>query len=290
MRKNALPLSILLGAWLFCFPGAAGSQELPQPGIEPTHEVLPDVSFEASYLKFASRPNVYSPYYSWDARLAFDAVVFRHGPNSVQFGGLVQSAGTENFGSRIGVGGTGYVMALSFRRVLTPDVSLTMGLSHLSTHLTRDLDEKTVDERQRGALIPVVADPPEYNAPFLEWSRRFPTARFAPEIAIGATPVNIRLSARSRGWNRRPVYVDTRWRLWARGARSFVLETAHEAGAQPLNRFVGALEIDRPRTMSSLQLFASFSPGRGMHVSPRLGGVRDGLALGVKLSVRSSTE
>jgi hypothetical protein len=252
--------------------------------------VLPVVAFDVVYLKFLGLTTPFSPYYSWDARLAFDTVVVRRGRQGLEFAGVVQSAGTENFGSRIGVGGAGYILTLSFRQELASDASVAMGLSHLSTHLTRDLDEKTEEARARRAPIPDVEDPSEYNAPFVEWRRRFATARFVPEVTVGVAPVNMRLSARSRGWNRRPFYADTRWRLWAAGTKRFVVETVHEVGAGPLNRFIGAFEVERPRSSSRFQVFASFSPGEGLHVSPRLGGVRDGLAVGVRLMVRTAGE
>jgi hypothetical protein len=286
----AARFAALLFALVLSSPGATAAQDRSLPADDGGIEVFPAIVFDVGYQKFLPPSSAYSPYYSWDTHLAFDATMTRRGRSAVEFAGMVQTAGTENFGSRIGVGGTGYVLRVTFRRALSPATDVALGVSHLSTHLTRDLDEKTLSERARGAEIPHVADPSEYNAPFVEWRRRFLDRRFEPEMSLGLAPVNIRLTKRARGWNRRPLYAATRWHLWSQGLKTLVVETVHEVGAGPLNAFVGALEFARPQTSSRLQLFVALVPDDRMHVSPRHGGVRGGLAAGLHLTVRSAAE
>jgi hypothetical protein len=52
-----------------------------------------------------------------------------------------ESVGTENLGSRIGVGGTGYILGLGYTRSVSRQLKISAGIQHLSTHLTRDLDQ-----------------------------------------------------------------------------------------------------------------------------------------------------
>jgi hypothetical protein len=245
--------------------------------------------FDATFEKFTAVSNAYSPYYSWETHLTFDVGVYQRGPNIVQFRGEVQSVGTANFGSRIGVGGTGYLLRLGYARALSLSSSVSAGIAHLSSHLTRDLDEKTGVERQLGRAIPHVDDPSEYNVLFVEGRLSFPGRRFAPEVRLGLAPVNLRLDGRVRGGNRRPVYGDTRWTLWRGNAKTVFVRTEHEVGANPINRFTVALEATRENTSGRWQIFASLSPGRGMHVSPDLGGLRDGLSAGLRLTVTAGS-
>lgn len=220
--------------------------------------------------------------------MAFDVLVHRLGQGAVVFRGDVQSVGTKNFGSRIGVGGAGYLMRIGYQRPLSPVTSVEAGLAHLSSHLTRDLDEKTLGERDLGHTIPAVADPSEFNVIYLEARRRLSSSRrLAPEIRVGVAPVNLRLDGRLRGGLRRPLYGATRWWLWRGRGRALTVRTEHEVGRGPINRFTVVYERRGVESGGRLQLFAGFTPGRGMHVSPDLGGVRDGLTAGIRVAVES---
>ena len=70
------------------------------------------------------------------------------------------------------------------------DFTLSAGLAHLSSHLTRDLDEKLEEMRSAGVPVPVVADPSEYNVFYVLGVRRLSTWRFTPELEIVVEPVN----------------------------------------------------------------------------------------------------
>jgi hypothetical protein len=65
----------------------------------------------------------------------------------------LQSVGTENFGSRVSVGGTGYLLGIGYVHVRSTNFRMSAGIAHLSSHLTRDLDEK-VDEERLSPLRP----------------------------------------------------------------------------------------------------------------------------------------
>jgi hypothetical protein len=160
---------------------------------------------------------------------------------------------------------------------------LSAGILHLSSHLTRDLDRKEAEERGRGHPIPTVADPDQYNVFYLKAYRRFPAYPLAPALELAIQPVNFHYNGRAAG-DVRPVYLGTRSTLWRRGEVSLVLGTRHEIGPRPVNQFLAILELyARDQPEGRLQGFLSVSPGHEIHVSPHIGGMRDGIALGVRL-------
>ena len=63
-----------------------------------------------------------------------------------------------------------------------------------------------------------------------------------------------------------------------------IAETQHEIGTNPLNDFSVSLELyATDQDEGRLQMFISASPGNGMHVSPNIGALRDGLAFGIRM-------
>lgn len=230
---------------------------------------------------------MYSPYYSWDAEMALDLTVVQSGANAMGFVAVFQTAGTENLGAQVGVGGTAYILGLGWTHQYSEDIQLAAGVTHLSSHLTRDLDAKTDEQRARGAPIPGVADPDEYNVVYLRgrlWLRRWP---FAPAIEATVQPVNFRFDGGSAP-RVRPVHIASSWRLWQGRGTSLRLATRHEYGANSFNHFSLSLEmLEKNGSEGRLALFLAGCPGDGMHVSPQVGAIRDGISAGIRMRFRS---
>lgn len=166
-------------------------------------------------------------------------------------------------------------------------MTISAGIMHLSSHLTRDLDEKTDEQRRDGAAIPQVGDRHEYNVLYVKAERRMPRWPLAPVFEVILAPVDLRFRDLPL-LHDRPVSLNTRWTLWQSGRRAFVAETQHELGRRSFNYFVVALELDEAGgSRRRLRIFIGGSPGGNLHVSPHLGGLRDGLSAGVRLTVRN---
>lgn len=284
-RHSAILFSaLLIGAmWLGVpFAGAAETDD-----SAPEQRLLPDAEFDATFEKYAPPSNIYSPYYSWEARMALNVTVFRKGEGAVNFGTVFQTVGTENLGSRVGVGGTGYLLRLGYARQYSDTLTLSAGLAHLSSHLTRDLDKKLEEQRELGAAIPVVDDASEYNVPFVEGYWRLTSRALAPELQVDIEPVNFRFTG-GRARYVRPLYFHSRWALWRGSQKSLVADTHHEVGKRPVNAFSVTWHLAaRNQTDGRFQIFVIASPGRGFHVSPNVGGLRDGIAFGIRMSFRA---
>jgi hypothetical protein len=260
------------------------------PGISPNETQgqggFPDASFDLMFRKYTPPRNTFSPFYAWDAEMALRLTVFRKGPGAVTFTSVFQAVGTENFGSRVSVGGTGYLLGLGYLHAYSADVTLSAGIGHLSSHLTRDLDDKLEEERNRGATIPIVADPSQYNVFFFKGYRKWSARPFTPELEIIVQPINFRFNG-----NReyvRPIYFGTRSTLWQGNQKAIVAETQHEIGKNPFNRFSLSFELyARNQPEGRLQIFVSASPGHNLHVSPNVGALRDGIAFGVRMKFRA---
>jgi hypothetical protein len=248
---------------------------------------FPEASFDAAFRKFVGPETEFSPFYSWDAHLGLDLTIVRSGRNAVNFVGIFQSVGTENLGSQISVGGTGYIVAFGYSRRISEHVEASAGIRHLSTHLTRDLDDKDSEQRALGRAIPHGEDLNEYNVLFFSVSRDFPSVLFAPAISVTVDPVNFELDGNLGGYVR-PLYVTSRLSLWKRGTTALALETEHEIGNNPYNNFTLRLEMfPRNQPQGRFAVIVAVAPGDGLHVSPNIGGRRDGVALGVTMRFKS---
>jgi hypothetical protein len=239
------------------------------------------------FLKHTPPANRFSPFYSWDAQMGLRLAVLRRAAGALALTAVVQTVGTENLGSKVSVGGTGYRLGIAYLHARSDDVTLSIGLSHLSSHLTRDLDDKLDEARARNSPIPVVTDPDEYNVVFFGVRRRFSGHPLEPELEIVVHPVNFRLDF-GRGEYVRPIGLESRWTLW-RGARTrLAAETRHELGRHPLHGLSLLFEVQAAREPGHrFQLFFTVTPGGDLHVSPMLGGVRGGVAAGFRLGFRA---
>jgi hypothetical protein len=276
-------VSLLLAGTLALLLQAPNAPPAPDPAPRAEGTVA-DAAFETQFRKFTPPDSEYSPFYSWDAFIGFRVSAVRRGPAALQFRGFIQAVGTQNFGSRVGVGGTGYLLEIGYVHRYSDEVTFSAGIAHLSSHLTRDLDEKTDEERRRGESIPRVRDPGEYNVPFIKARRRFASLRLAPDVEVAITPVNFRFGGGRHG-GVRPVHVGTQATIWRRGRTSMLAETRHEIGANAFHSF--AVLIDRESSSASggrVQLIISATPGSGLHVSPIVGGVRGGVSVGARFA------
>ena len=259
----------------------------PSADGAPAQGLLPDASFEAMFRKYTPPANILSPFYSWDARMNLDLTVYRKGSSAVTWGAVFQTVGTENLGSQISVGGTGYLLSLGYTRTYSDAFRLSAGITHLSTHLTRDLDDKLEEERSKGATIPIVDDPDEYNVVFLKAYVRLPAYPFTPELEAVVQPINFHFNGSPAG-DVRPVYLRARATLWQGGRNALHAETQHEIGRRPFDNYSLSFELDPSRQRTRLfRIFVSASPGHSLHTSPNIGGLRDGIAFGIRMTFRA---
>ena len=294
-RRAGAPASaafaLLASLWLcLSLPAAARAQD--GGGEQPTSRgtgqgAFPDAIFDVGFRKYTPPETDYTPYYSWDTDVAMDITLFRKGAGAVNFGGVVQTVGTEPLGSQIGVGGTGYVLRAGYRHTHSEALELSGGIEHLSSHLTRDLDDKTDEQREQGIPIPDPQDPDEYNVFYVKGRlslRRWP---LTPEFEAVLHPVNFRFDGGSAPYVR-PLYLTTRWVLWRGAQTSLLVWTQHEVGHNAFNYFSLSLGMyAKGQPEGRFQVFAAFSPGGGLHVSPNIGALRDGLAFGVRMRFRA---
>ena len=132
--------------------------------------------------------------------------------------------------------------------------------------------------------MPAVDDPAEYNIVYLKAAGTLFRIPFAPEIVLFVTPIAFRFNGGSPG-NVKRVYAETLWRLWRGRARALTLETQHEWGSNSFNRF--SLQFDLVRAngrTARFQMFLSAAPGDELHVSPVVGAIMDGVAVGFRLN------
>jgi len=285
-RRTEFVPAVLVCAICLLVPAAVEAQGRASSTSE-TQGGFPDASFDAAFRKYTPPKNKFSPFYAWDAHMALGLTVFRTGSSAVQFTGLFQTIGTENLGSKVSVGGTGYVLSLGYVHSYSADVKLSAGLAHLSSHLTRDLDDKLEEETLKGTTIPVVSDPSEYNVFFFRAHWKLSAWPFRPELEVVLEPVNFEFNGGDAG-DVRPVYFGTRSTLWRGNQKSLVAETQHEIGGNPFNNVSLSFELfARGQPEGRFQIFVSASPGHHVHVSPNIGALRDGIALGIRMHFRA---
>jgi hypothetical protein len=275
-------LCLLLLCLLCPATAAAEASQEPEPPVD--RGSFAGASFEAFFRKYLPPETPFSPFYSWDAHMAVDVPLARMGPGTVSFTGTFQTVGTENLGSRVSVGGTGYLLGLDYAHAYSDELTLSGGYAHLSSHLTRDLDDKVEEETDAGRSIPVVDDPSEYNVVFFEVSRRVPAWPFRPEFRMIVAPVNFRFSGTEDPGYIRPVYLGTQFTVWRGMRRAVVAATEHEIGKNAFHSFSLSLALyPGTRQDERFHLFGSVTPGRDLHVSPHVGGIRGGIAFGIRM-------
>jgi hypothetical protein len=279
--------SIFLTAVLLAGPLSAGpaAQGNAAAGAD-AEGILPETMLQAAFRKYIPPANAFSPFYSWDAYIGLVATAFRKQVHGIDVTAIMQTIGTENLGSKVGVAATGYILGFGYVRSFAP-VKVATGLRHLSSHLTRDLDDKEEELRNQGGSIPTVADASEYNVVYVKASGTLSRVPLSPEILVVVVPISFHFDGRT-GSEVRPLYVETNWRLWRGQESAIFVETQHELGTNAFDTY--ALHIDllrRGEARGRLQVILSVSPGDQFHVSPNVGGVVDGVALGIRMNFRS---
>src|SRR5262245_37082838 len=203
---SALSSSIVVALCALLMPALASAQARDDSDRAPERQgAFADASFDTTFRKYTPPRNKFSPFYSWDAWMALDITVFRRTPGAVSFTGIMQAIGTENLGPQVSVGGTGYVLSAGYVHAYSPDLKISAGMTHLTSHRTRDLDGKLAEERNRGATIPVVKDPDQYNVFYFRIARRFPAVPvLQPALEIAVEPIAFRFWTAPQG-NWRPL-------------------------------------------------------------------------------------
>jgi hypothetical protein len=279
---------VLSGALCLVAPCRVEAQVASSPIEEAAPQGLfPGASLDAEFRKYTPPGNAFSPYYSWDAHLAMDVAIVRRGRGALAFSSMFQSVGTENIRKRVSVGGTGYLLGLRYVHTRSSRFQLSSGLSHFSSHLTRDLDDKTDEERAGGGPIPKVDDPSEFNVLYVSGHWAWHGRPLSPELQLAIQPVNFRFDGRHADYVR-PVYVGTRWTLWRGGHQSILAETQQEIGEDPFVNVVLVFAFyRRDQADSPFQAFVSGSPEGKVRVSPQIGALRGGFAFGIRMRFRA---
>ncbi|HEX7798252.1 MAG TPA: hypothetical protein VF456_28005 [Vicinamibacterales bacterium] len=273
----------VITAILLAGPAArmAGAQE-PQSD-ETTSSVLTDAEFSISFRKYTPPTNDFSPFYSWDAEMALNFSAVRHGSDAVDASALIQTVGTQNLGSRVSIGATGYNLGFEYIHKIRR-AKLAAGYRHLSSHLTRDLTDKEDEVKQLGGNVPTVHDPSQFNIVYVSGTTTLTQVPFNPELLVAVAPIAFRFNDSPTG-NVRRVFAATEWTLWRGRENSLAVATQHEWGSNSFNRY--SLDFDvmrRNGRRGRLQTIFSIAPGHELHVSPYLGAVMDGASLAVRLN------
>jgi len=248
--------------------------------------VFPQAHFQITYEKYVDRPEEYAPLYSWDAWMQLDATVWRRHANAVAVTADIQTVGTENLHSKVSVGAAGYVLGFGYTRAMRA-LDLSAGFQHVSSHLTRDLDDKESDVRSYGGTIPHVVDPAEFNIVYIKGAGTLTRLPFAPHVVALVAPVAFRFNASPAG-NVRRVYVSTEWTMWKGLGDALVVETQHELGPNLLDVYTVRFDLLRRDDTATFQIFLAAAPGHELHVSPIAGAVLDGLSVGARLAFHST--
>lgn len=289
MRCGAV---VVVAGLLALSESSLAAAQTADPGTTPvpalTDGVVPAASFGASFRKYAPPDNDFSAFASWDADLNFNVSAMRRGPHGLDIGALVQSIGLEVPGSRVGVAAIGYIIRISYVHNGPDDTVVSAGLMHLSSHLTRDLEQQIDGALAQRTRVPRVEDPAEYNVPYVRVVRTWAARRLRPRLEVAVQPINVRVGT----WTLdevRPLYVAFAASLWRTPRVTVAVETQHEIGTRPLNNFTAVFDVHGPaRDDGRLQFFTNVSFGDSFHVSPNLGGLRDGVGIGVRLKFRAN--
>ena len=270
------------------WPAAAEAQERERSAGDVLPEgAFPDATFDAAFRKYTLANSTFSPFYSWDARMALNLTVVRQGSRAVGISSMFQTVGTENLGSKVGVGGTGYLLGLAYTHTRSARLRFSSGLVHFSSHLTRDLDDKIDEEHAKGHAIPLVDDPSEFNVIYFKGTWKPGGAQWAPEMELVVQPINFRFNHSQPDYVR-PIYFGTRWTLWQGDRKSLIAETQQEFGENPFTNVALVFALfARNQPEGRFQIFLSGAPGANVHVSPQTGALRDGIAFGIRLNLRA---
>ncbi len=249
---------------------------------QPASGVVPDATFSASFAKFTPPENVFSPFVAWDAKIGMDTTVFRIRRHEVDFKFELQTIGTRNRNSKINIAGNSYFIETRYAYAFSKNAKVSFGIRHLSSHETQDLLKVVKEERSRGTIIPQI-DTSDLNIFFVEGFKRFERCPFEPEVRLRIQALGFRFRGGKYVYNK-PVYLMTQITAWHGHEKRLVVGTQNEFGNNGFKEIYSRLELyAKNQREGRLQLLVSYSPGKGLHVSPNDGWHRDGLNVGIRL-------
>ena len=267
---------------LIAQPTSANAQNPPVAAVK-AQGALPDAVFSVMFRKLEPGGDDFAPFSSWDAFLGLETTAFRAGARTVDVDTIIQTIGTESFGTRVGVAVTGYFLGIRYTHTL-PGMTMSTGFRHLSSHPARDLDDKEDEVRAEGGTIPRVEDPTQYNVLFVKTSGTVRWLPLAPHVMTIVTPVDFNFHG---DWavHGRPLYVELRWPLWRDSNTALVFDMQQEIGKNAFDSYSVELELLRTKqAQGRLGVIFTVSPGHDFHVSPHVGAVMDGLSLGARVT------
>jgi hypothetical protein len=110
---------------------------------------------------------------------------------------------------------------------------------------------------------------------------------FSPELEAVWQRIDFRFNgypARSV----RPLYRATRVTLRRGGRAALRAETQHEIAHNRFNNYWLSFELNPGHQAARrFEFFVSASPGHNLHGSPNVGGLRDGIAFGIRMRFRA---
>lgn len=248
---------------------------------------FPDTVFTASWAKFFPPRTPYSDFFSWQATMGTDMTVVRKGRSQLNFKAEFQTVGTKNVGHKVSIAGTGYILEGRYTFSVSEDTKLSGGIGHLSEHFTTDFGNLVIDEKRNKVPIPAFTAT-DLNVFFFQVSKRFSHRRLQPEVLVRIQPVGFRFRGAHYRYDR-PVYLMAEITPWRGHEKRVVIGAKGEFGNNGFKEFYARLELDaKNQREGRFQPFISYSPGKGLHVSPNDGWHRDGLLMGVKFLFRAN--
>ena len=240
-----------------------------------------EARFEGSFQKYLSR-DIFSPFFSWKGAMGIDINIYKKNKSSVYFKSDFQTVGAKKTESKINVAGTSYILEGRYGYQFSQNVYFGAGITHLSSHLTQDLENIVIEQMRKGAVIPEI-DSSDLNVIFFEAWKQFASLPLQPEIRARVQPTSFQFRGGRYSYER-PIYVDIKIVPWYGNEKKLVFATQHELGDNYFNDYSLRLELfSRGDKEGRFQIFTAYSPGAKLHVSPNVGWHRDGVRAGIKL-------
>lgn len=245
------------------------------------HEFLSEARFFADIEKhFARGP--YQIVYSWESNIGFNTLVYRHESHAFSFLLDVQTAGAPPTGRKINIAGTSYTLSPSYIYKFNKNTSFSLGLTHLSSHLSEDVLKILQDQRRKGVIIPPVRFD-DINVGFLEIIHSFAFKQFDPSIRFRFQPLGVKFRG---GYNfyKEPVFISTQMKIWGNDSKNLLFITLHEFGERSFNDTVLRLDFEKPTRDEEgrLQILFGYSPGSNLRASPNVGWHKEGCSVKMK--------
>ena len=244
---------------------------------EEKHEFLSDARFYADIAKhFARGP--YQIVYSWEANIGFNTIVYKYGPHAFNFQFDVQTAGAPPTGRKINIAGTSYTLGSKYTYTLNKNTNFSLGVTHLSSHLSEDILKIIQEERRKGVVIPPVRFD-DINVGFVEVGHSFAFKQFDPMVRFRFQPLGIKFRG---GYNfyKEPVFISTQIRVFGDNRKELFFITQHEFGERSLNDLMLRFDLEKPKKNEEgrLQLIFGYSPGWDLRASPNVGWHKEGFS------------